>query len=414
MNVPWIEFDPSGRIIDASDLFLSTMGYTREEVINQHHRIFCDNVYSNSPDYRKFWNQLIQGHSMNGSYERINKAGEKVILQATYFPIKNENKEIIAIAKIASDITELHSKEESNKAILNALDTALAVIEFNTDGTVISANRNFLSVLGYTLPEIKGKHHKLFCYDDFYQDNPYFWQELASGQFKSGKFQRKRSNGEEVWIEATYNPIRDSHGKVYKIIKFSSDITERAKQALAVKEVSEIAHETSVNTVKVAQDATQILNESVAISKNIAEKIHEAEGKITQLNERSSNITEIVSTIKSIADQTNLLALNAAIEAARAGDQGRGFAVVADEVRQLALRTTESTAEIESVVNENSALTTHVTNQMNEVSEAAEMGNTKIQEVAQVVDKIKEAAEDVSNKVASLSETQMTLSDISK
>lgn len=411
-NIAWIEFSPDGSILSASKVFLDIMGYRLEEVQNQHHRIFCKKEYTDTAEYRDFWQRLAKGEPKRGVYERVSKSGNKIILEATYFPICDEHSNVVGVAKIATDITKLHHNEEDKRAILDALDTALAVIEFDTQGNVINANQNFLSSLHYQLDDIKGKHHRMFCFDDFYKDNPNFWQELASGQFKSGQFLRKRSDGDKIWIEATYNPIKDARGKVIRIIKFSSDITERVKHALAATQVSEMAYNTAIDTAQIAQDASKLLGNSVDISKTITDKIFQTEEKIAILNERSSSIREIVSTIKSIADQTNLLALNAAIEAARAGDQGRGFAVVADEVRQLASRTTESTAEIEGVVNDNRDLTLEVTHHMNEVSDAAQQGNAKIQEAAEVMIRIKTGAEDVSNKVASLSATQSTLKSL--
>ncbi|MCF5719591.1 methyl-accepting chemotaxis protein [Aeromonas veronii] len=401
VGVATISFTPSGEILEANPLFLSVVGYSEQEVIGKHHRIFCDAHYAQSSSYAQFWEQLRQGHSHSGIYQRIDKHGRELWLEATYFPVKVEGK-VVRVVKIASDITESYQQLSRQKAIISALDRALAIIEFTPKGEIVTANQNFLSCVGYSLSQLKGQHHRLFCDESFYREQPHFWDDLAHGQLKSGLFSRRDSHGNEIWLEATYNPIKDESGKVVKVIKFASEVTERIKRAQAVSEAANIAQTISQETTRFAATGSELLTASVTISSAISEQVSRTSGLIGQLNEQSKSIEAIVSTISSIAEQTNLLALNAAIEAARAGDQGRGFAVVADEVRQLAARTSLSTGEIASVVQKNRELTAQITGNINEVATSAQRGKEQIGEVSGVMSQIEQGAINVTETVSNL------------
>lgn len=400
-GVATISFTPQGVILEANPLFLSVVGYSEQEVVGKHHRMFCDAHYAQSASYSQFWQQLDHGETHSGIYQRFDKQGRELWLEATYFPVKVDGK-VIKVVKIAADITESYLQLSRQKAIASALDRSLAIIEFTPKGDIITANQNFLSCVGYSLSQLKGQHHKLFCDDSFYREQPHFWEDLAHGQLKSGLFLRRDSHGNELWLEATYNPIKDESGKVIKVVKFASDVTERIKRAQAVSEAARIAHTISKETTQAASTGADLLNASVALSSAISEQVSKTSDLIGQLNEQSKSIEAIVSTISSIAEQTNLLALNAAIEAARAGDQGRGFAVVADEVRQLAARTSLSTGEIAAVVQKNRELTAHITSNIDEVASRALRGKEQISEVSSVMAQIEQGAISVTETVSNL------------
>ncbi|MFQ2111279.1 methyl-accepting chemotaxis protein [Aeromonas veronii] len=400
-SVATITFTPDGTVLAANDLFLNVVGFSAPEVIGQHHRIFCDKLYAQSSDYQQFWADLKQGRSRTGVFQRFNKRGEVIWLEATYFPVKLRGV-VTKVIKIAADITEHHLQLLSQQAVVTALDRSLAVIEFTPGGEVIAANGNFLHTMGYTLAQVQGKHHRIFCDDQFYRDQPHFWDELGRGQFKSGLFCRQNSHGSKVWLEATYNPILDDNRRVVKVIKFASDITERINKSDAVREAAMLAYDAARETLNCAERGAGLLSSVVDTSSLIASQLTHSIGLINQLNEQSRSIEAIVSTISSIADQTNLLALNAAIEAARAGDQGRGFAVVADEVRQLAARTSLSTDEIAKVVQNNRELTAKVTSEMSDVASSAELGKQQVGEVNEVMSDIRREANNVSSTVSDL------------
>ena len=229
-SLAMIEFDLKGNILCANQNFLDFMGYQLDEVKGKHHRIFCDPAYANSEEYRKFWASLASGEFDQREYCRRTKSGAEVWIQASYNPVFRGGKPY-KIVKFASDITaqKLKAAEESGK--IAAISRAQAVIEFTTDGTILSANENFLNTLGYTASEIIGRKHAMFCEPVYAQSSDYraLWQKLASGDYVAAEFMRIGKNGRKVWIQASYNPILSPDGKVMKVVKFATDITERVQ-----------------------------------------------------------------------------------------------------------------------------------------------------------------------------------------
>ena len=359
-----IEFAPDGTILDANEAFLQTVGYPLERVAGNHHSMFCTADDRNSDQYREFWRLLAAGQSHSGLFQRVKADGTILWLQATYYPV-TVNGQVEKVIKLAQDVTDDVNERRRQSFILQALDRSQAIIEFSPEGRVEEANENFLRVMGYSRDEIIGQHHRMFCDDKFYREHPDFWTDLASGDFKNGRFERVKHSGEKVWLEATYNPIYDGNNKIVKVIKFANDISERVK---TVRDIVDIAASNSNRMADLTNHGTSLLQDAVNNSKFATDNVAQAGDSIEELKSKSSEITAIVTTISAIAEQTNLLALNAAIEAARAGEQGRGFAVVADEVRTLASRTNTSTIEIDEMVRANESLTAQAMDIMKRVN----------------------------------------------
>lgn len=403
-----VELGLDGTILAANDLFCTTVGFERNELIGSKHASLCFDSYVNSSDYSRFWIRLRAGEHFSGEFRRRNKAGQTLWLEATYNPVLDSDGRVARIIKLATDVTAKVEKANSAAAMLCAIERSTAVIEFKPDGTVLRANQNFLSTMGYTEAQIVGQHHRRFCSVDVHASPDYveFWKRLARGEFFSGQFPRINSRGEEVWLEASYNPVIGDDGSIIKVVKFATDITERVHCHHAEKEGAATAYAVALETNQIADEGAKTILESVATVNAVAAQFGNAVQQVGRLGEKTQTITSVVKVIKEIADQTNLLALNAAIEAARAGDSGRGFAVVADEVRKLAERTAASTAEIGQTISTIQAESAMVSSTMSaglssveQVVDLASQAGASIKRIQtdsqKVVDVIRELSETV-------------------
>lgn len=421
----YIEFDITGNVLSANKIFQETMGYSADDLKGKHHRTFCDQGTLKSSEYARHWSELAAGRSQAGTFKRISKDGQEHWLQSVYAPVKDETGRVVKVVKIATDVTEQRNRNAIYEGKVTAIGKAQAMIEFKLDGTAISANENFLKLMGYDSKEIQGKHHRSFC-DPAYANSPAyrtFWDGLNRGEFETGQFMRITKSGAQVWIQASYNPIFDSEGRVIMVVKFATDITAEKKKivefeghvnlleetanslASASAELTATATQMSANTKKTSEESvaaskasedvangvqtvatnteemvasikeiSRSANESAEMSKLTSTKAQETNTTVTQLGASSQEIGEVIKVISSIAQQTNLLALNATIEAARAGDAGKGFAVVANEVKELAKQTAKATQDI--------------TNKIGAIQKDSQRAVEAIGGIAQAIDKL--------------------------
>ena len=391
-----IEFAPDGQILDANEAFLHAVGYAREEVVGRHHRMFVEAAYADSTQYRQFWEKLGRGEFDRGQYRRLGKGGREVWIEASYCPVLDARGRVLKVVKIAADVTASRQQTADYQGQIAAIGKSQAVIEFDLDGTIRAANANFLAALGYTLDEIRGRHHRMFVEADYAASDAYvqFWAKLARGEFDRGQYLRLGKGGREVWIEASYNPILDASGRPVKVVKYAIDVTEQKKRDDALRSLvaeirvaadrlsssaQEIARgnedlsqrtqeqsasleETAASMNEMAsavrgnarstQEANQLANRAFAQAEQGGNEVRDAVGAMREINASSRKIQDIIGIIDEIAFQINLLALNAAVEAARAGEQGRGFAVVASEVRSLAGRSAAAARDIKALISD--------------------------------------------------------------
>jgi methyl-accepting chemotaxis protein len=353
-----IEFNMDGTIVTANDNFLGAMGYSLAEVQGKHHSMFVTPADRDSAAYREFWAALNRGDYQAAEYKRIGKGGKEVWILATYNPIFNEAGKPFKVVKFATEVTEQKLKAADSDGQIAAIGKSQAVIEFNMDGTIRSANPNFLNAMGYVLSEIQGRHHSMFVEPEERNSRAYaeFWETLNRGQYQAAEYKRIAKGGREIWIQASYNPIHDLNGKPFKVVKYATDITAQAVARQKAERARGLIESVAAGSEEMSasiREISETMGKSKANALSAVGQVESADAQAQKLNAAAQAMGGIVGLISDITGQINLLALNATIESARAGEAGRGFAVVAGEVKSLAnqakLATDRISSEIESL-----------------------------------------------------------------
>ncbi len=404
--IAMIEFTPEGKIISANELFLERMGYTLPEIVGQHHSMFCTEDLIHSPQYRDFWRRLNRGEGFSDKFLRVAKHSRPIWLEANYVPVQDRSGRVIKIVKLASDITARIIDAQEQRAMTTAIERSMAVIAFNLKGEVLMTNDNFLKTMGYRASEVVGVHHSQFCPPEMRHSEEYrrFWQKLNQGEYISGQFERVNKLGRTVWLRATYNPVFNEAGELYKVVKFATDVTAQVEKNQLEREAAQQAYQTALQTSESTRLGATVIENSVQTINELAGELHGISGDINNLSESSDRIGAIVESIRRIADQTNLLALNAAVEAARAGQHGRSFAVVANEVRTLAANINRATTEIENMVQQNHMLAEKALKGIESNLKRADHGVVLAKEAGGVISEIRGSSSEVVRAISHVAE----------
>jgi methyl-accepting chemotaxis protein len=370
-----IEFHLDGTIITANENFLNALGYSLAEIQGKHHSMFVEPAMRDSAAYRDFWAKLNRGEFEAAEFKRIGKGGKEVWILASYNPILDEKGKPFKVVKFATDVTEAKLRTADLSGQIAAISKSQAVIEFNMDGTVRTANDNFLHTLGYSLAEIQGKHHSMFVEPAMRDSAAYreFWAALNRGEYQAAEYKRIGKGGKEVWIQASYNPIMDMNGRPFKVVKYATDTTRQVVARMKNEHVRGMMESVAAGAEELNASVREI-SEAMTKSKDTAAdavgRVEAADGQAQRLSAAADSMSGIVELIGSITGQINLLALNATIESARAGEAGRGFAVVASEVKSLANQAKQATDRIGQEIASLNGISGDVVTALTEIKQA--------------------------------------------
>ena len=388
-NFAYIEFDTSGCVVTANQIFLNLMGYQLSEITTKHHRTFVDPAETMTPKYTQFWSDLNAGKAFSDVFKRFTKAGQEVWIQAVYSPVKDETGRVVKIVKIATDVTASRVAAADIEGQIAAIGKAQAVIEFSLDGKILNANENFCQTLGYSLGEIKGQHHSLFV-DPISRSSPeyrMFWDKLGRGEYDAGQYRRIGKGGVEVWIQASYNPIMDLNGKPFKVVKYATDITAQVR-------ASEILQAAVAET----QDVVTAAKES-----DLRHRIP-LEGKTGEIAQLCEGVNGLLDTMSSIIGEVSETAQTLTTAAREIATGNTDLSQRTEEQAASLEETAASMEELTATVRQNAENAQQANKLASSASDVAVKGGSVVAEVVTTMDGITQASRKIADIIGVIDE----------
>lgn len=384
-----IEFTPDGRILNANENFLGAVGYSMEELKGQHHSMFCEPAYRTSAEYRAFWDKLGRGEYDAGQYKRIAKGGREIWIEASYNPILDASGKPFKVVKYATDITEQKLRNADFEGQLAAISKSQAVIEFTIDGRILNANPNFLDALGYTLEELRGQHHSMFCEPAYRQSPEYraFWERLGRGEFDAGQYKRFAKGGREIWIQASYNPILNADGKPFKVVKYATDVTAQVKAAEALRNA-------------VAETGTIV---SAAQANDLTKRI-DLTGKTGDIGELCAGVNGLLDTMNGVLSTLSESCGTLSVAAREIAMGNTDLSQRTEEQASSLEETSASLEELTTTVKQNADNAQQANKLAGSASEIATRGGKVVSEVVTTMDGIAQSSRKISDIIGVIDE----------
>jgi len=384
-----IEFGLDGKVLTANENFLNLLGYSLEEIRGQHHSMFVDPVYRQSVEYRLFWEKLGRGEYDAAQYKRIGKGGKEVWIQASYNPIMDLNGKPFKVVKYATDVTQQKLQAANFEGQLAAINKAQGVIEFGLDGKVLTANENFLRLLGYSLEEIRGQSHSIFVDPAYRQTQDYrlFWEKLGRGEYDAGQYKRIGKGGKEVWIQASYNPIMDLNGKPFKVVKYATDITDQV-------------HASQVLQLTVAETKDAV---SAAQANDLTKRIP-MQGKDGEIKELCSGVNGLLDTMTTIVSNISQASATLASAAREIAVGNTDLSQRTEEQASSLEETSASLEQLTATVKQNAENAQQANKLASSASDVALKGGKVVAEVVQTMDGITQASRKIAEIIGVIDE----------